>query len=165
VTLLGLGGSSPFALISNDNSVSTAGAVSSNVLAYPRWSGAASMTSQPLSRRVGPCRISPVGGNRKARRWSRDRLCGFDVREGREGGGLRCQAAGRDQCSGGRAGSFEHDRGLVEMSGWSESAAISVAGYTRRLPVSNEAAKLSGKECRSAHRCRHDVSILVGGHG
>jgi hypothetical protein len=30
VTLLGLGGTSPFALISNDNSVSTAGAVSSN---------------------------------------------------------------------------------------------------------------------------------------
>jgi hypothetical protein len=165
VTLLGLGGPSPFALISNDNSAVTASAVSSNVLAYPRWSGAASMTPQPLSRRVGPCRISPVGGNRKARRRSSDRLCGFDVREGRVGGGSRCRAADWDRSSGGRAGFFEPGRGLVEVSRWPESAAISVTGHTRRLPVSKEAAKLSGKECRSAHRCRHDVSILAGGLG
>jgi hypothetical protein len=35
VTLIGLGGSSPFSLILNDNSVSTAGAVSSNVSVFP----------------------------------------------------------------------------------------------------------------------------------
>ncbi len=158
LTIDGTAGDS-LTITGNEDSV-----VLSNVLAYPRWSGAASMTAQPLSRRGGPSRISPVGGNRKARRWSREGLCGFDVREGREGGGSRCRAAGRDQFSGGRTGFFEHDRSLVKVSRWSEPAAISVAGYTRRLPVSNEAAKLSGKECRSAHRCRHDVSIR-GGHG
>ena len=78
VTLLGLGGASPFAVRSSGGTTS-ADTISSNVLAYPRWSGAASMTPQALSRRVGPCRISPVGGNRMARRRGRTSgLWGFD---------------------------------------------------------------------------------------